>query len=523
MDRDTVLIILGVILVLTGIAGRIETNYFNVGIESKSARFFVGLLGVIFILCHFQAPKNLIISLLPSKPTLVIKPFKVTTSNEMAKELTMKVEKNLVEFYSLGGSQVKSNRIIESTKNSKSKPFHLNGQVYESDGKATIDVTVYSPNGDHISTASIKGNLFELYSKYKVLPDALAYGLDIDNTTLKKRKQRKRPTASIEAYAEYKWAVKKYREKAKEESITSLKKAIEFDKTFAMAYWTGSEILKEIGNNTKAKSWSAMALEIDKDHLHWSFVPEDKIEDPVPHLLKELKKAKEKNISEGFVVKEIYSKPFDLNIFAARIDLKHFQFKVIEQYSINGNSTKEYITRENAVLAINGGMFGSDYEQRLSPVGLLKIEGVLLQAKDNNFSGSFVVGKNGRPNVIATKHLISIDDYKFGLQSRPLLVDPGGRFGMRKRDYNRMDRSAVCMSKGKILFVVVKGNKGVGLSLYEFAKLLHSQSANGGFGCDIALNLDGGPSSQLSISIENYEKAIPGFWKVQNAILVFPK
>ena len=49
-----------------------------------------------------------------------------------------------------------------------------------------------------------------------------------------------------------------------------------------------------------------------------------------------------------------------------------------------------------------------------------------------------------------------------------------------------MPRSAVCVAENRIVFVVVEG----GLSLYELAKLLIASPAQGGFGCERALNLD---------------------------------
>ena len=59
-----------------------------------------------------------------------------------------------------------------------------------------------------------------------------------------------------------------------------------------------------------------------------------------------------------------------------------------------------------------------------------------------------------------------------------------------------------------------------GLSLYETGELLASPEADGGFGCDRALNLDGGPSTQASFAWEAEVLEIPGRWKVPNALLL---
>ena len=96
-----------------------------------------------------------------------------------------------------------------------------------------------------------------------------------------------------------------------------------------------------------------------------------------------------------------------------------------------------------------------------------------------------------------------------GLQSAvqcgPLLVDPGGRMGIRRNDFDRQNRTAICLRPGSIVVVVAEG----GLSLFELAEVLSASQANGGLGCDVALNLDGGPSTQAVFRSEKERMAVP--------------
>ena len=101
-----------------------------------------------------------------------------------------------------------------------------------------------------------------------------------------------------------------------------------------------------------------------------------------------------------------------------------------------------------------------------------------------------------------------------GFQSGPLLVDPGGVFGIGSNDFNRVPRSAVCVAGDKVVFAVVEG----GLSLFELAKLLIASPAQGGFGCERALNLDGGPSTQASLAAGNGTFEVAGKWNVLSAL-----
>jgi Phosphodiester glycosidase len=59
----------------------------------------------------------------------------------------------------------------------------------------------------------------------------------------------------------------------------------------------------------------------------------------------------------------------------------------------------------------------------------------------------------------------------------------------------------LCARGSAIVFVVLHGLHGNGLSLYEFAELLAAREVDGGAGCHIALNLDGGPSTQVAMNL----------------------
>jgi hypothetical protein len=58
-----------------------------------------------------------------------------------------------------------------------------------------------------------------------------------------------------------------------------------------------------------------------------------------------------------------------------------------------------------------------------------------------------------------------------------------------------------------------------GLSLFQLATLL---AAPEGVGCDVALNLDGGPSTQALFRAGGRRIAVEGGWPVANALIVSP-
>jgi hypothetical protein len=55
-----------------------------------------------------------------------------------------------------------------------------------------------------------------------------------------------------------------------------------------------------------------------------------------------------------------------------------------------------------------------------------------------------------------------------------------------------------------------------------FARFLADPPDKGGLACSDALNLDGGPSTQLVVKLPALALSLPGGWGVPNALVVAP-
>ncbi len=55
-----------------------------------------------------------------------------------------------------------------------------------------------------------------------------------------------------------------------------------------------------------------------------------------------------------------------------------------------------------------------------------------------------------------------------------------------------------------------------------FARFLAGSPEKSGLGCVDALNLDGGPSTQLFVKLPGLDLSLPGGWGVPNALVVTP-
>jgi len=79
------------------------------------------------------------------------------------------------------------------------------------------------------------------------------------------------------------------------------------------------------------------------------------------------------------------------------------------------------------------------------------------------------------------------------------------------------ERTAVC-AKGSVVVLVVTTK----VETTPFARFLADPLDQGGLGCPDALNLDGGPSTQLMVKLPALTLSVAGGWGVPNALVVSP-
>jgi hypothetical protein len=137
---------------------------------------------------------------------------------------------------------------------------------------------------------------------------------------------------------------------------------------------------------------------------------------------------------------------------------------------------------------VNGGYFEPDFR----PSTWLKDFGVELAPKTDTSKGGVLAVAHGGIYIGPFAGLGL--DPPFVLQSFPLIIEADGTSGIHTDDGHRAARTVVCFVDMVLHFIVIAAARGDGPTLFETAALLHDPSPNG-FGCRVALNLDGGPSS----------------------------
>jgi uncharacterized protein YigE (DUF2233 family) len=137
---------------------------------------------------------------------------------------------------------------------------------------------------------------------------------------------------------------------------------------------------------------------------------------------------------------------------------------------------------------VNGGYFEADFR----PSTWLRDKGRdLAPQADPARGGVFALGDSGA--YIGTLAELGFRP-ELALQSFPLIVEAQGQPGITRDDGKRAARTVACLAQGTLHFIVLAAPRGEGPTLFESMALLRDPAPHG-FGCEVALNLDGGPSS----------------------------
>jgi len=209
-----------------------------------------------------------------------------------------------------------------------------------------------------------------------------------------------------------------------------------------------------------------------------------------------------------FQVQPASAEPFSGHAF--RIDLDVAKLRLVPAGGASSRRTvEEIVAPYTAVVAINASFF--DKEGRA--MGLAVDEGRLIASGKRQSWGALVVDDRKARIVLGAE----VDDplaHRLVVQGIPRLV-VGGKVQQLKPQL--AERTAVC-AEGSVVVLVVSTKAETGV----FARFLAGPPDKGGLGCWDALNLDGGPSTQLVVKLPTLAVSIPRGWGVPNALVVAP-
>jgi hypothetical protein len=247
--------------------------------------------------------------------------------------------------------------------------------------------------------------------------------------------------------------------------------------------------------------------------------PDYESEPDLAGLLAATKGMRMTTVEPGLAVGAAEFPAFGIRIHVFDFARDRFTLRVGEQKVETGNRAPEFLAGNDDVLVVNGGYFERSRRGKLSASGLVIVDGrMTAQEHDRAGSGVIHAGRDG-VGIAYRKTFKDRASVDHALQAGPILVDPGGVKGIYENVGGRFNRSAVCLRGTSFTVFVVEG----GISLFQLADLLSLPQSAGGFGCDVAINLDGGPSTQAVLRAGSARREIAGGSTVHNALIVSRK
>jgi exopolysaccharide biosynthesis protein len=183
------------------------------------------------------------------------------------------------------------------------------------------------------------------------------------------------------------------------------------------------------------------------------------------------------------------------------------QIRVLDarDYGSRALTAEEFAEQSGAAAVVNASFFDADGD----PMGLLVVDGDRRSRLRSVDWGVFAVDSSGQAAIVHTDQWRSRAKVRQAVQAGPRLVVDGAPLRLKKQTARR---TAVCtLASGRVAVLVVDER----VLASELAATLTKE------GCTDALNLDGGPSSQMHFAAGGASVSIKGGWPVPTALGLF--
>jgi tetratricopeptide (TPR) repeat protein len=361
--------------------------------------------------------------------------------------LKTKVERNFVELLSSKGLRV--GHTIAATGPGGNAKRVVGGSIVKTAVGWTISSEITS-NGVEVAGASLDVPDGLLKETYRSIPEALLFAMRLDPATLNRAMPAKPITQSPEAYLAFLGAQRNMRLGHEQSAIVLLDQAISFDPRFAAALWCKGDILAHRGEKDNAEVLYEQAHKIDPDHSKVSLTTNA---NPLPALLVEARQAQWSTLEPGLAWRRIEAKAYGVRVTAWAADPHLLAVEVVQADGAYGTPAAALRAKNDALLVVNGGFFDMDAEDRLTPSGLLIIDGQVLRGVQSGAGSGVLIASGDRVTIDRSEDFVPRPEARSGFQSGPLLVDPGGVLGIKLNDFNRVPRTAVCLAGDEVVIV----------------------------------------------------------------------
>lgn len=181
-----------------------------------------------------------------------------------------------------------------------------------------------------------------------------------------------------------------------------------------------------------------------------------------------------------------------------------------------GGAPLEQLLPPGGLAVVNGGYYEPDFR----PSTWLKNAGIELAPRRDTTQGG-VLALSASRVYLGPFSGLSFEP-ELAVQSFPLVVEPSFQPGIRRDDGRRAARTLACLVESNLHFILISAPRGEGPTLFELMAWLRAPAPHG-FGCRVALNLDGGPSSGVWFAPHLNARQRPPLAPVAYAIAIVPR
>lgn len=226
-------------------------------------------------------------------------------------------------------------------------------------------------------------------------------------------------------------------------------------------------------------------------------------------------------ITDGMEIKEI-AVISDLGlesdvVTAIKIEQDKFNFELVQESQ--AKSAFDWQEELNALLVVNAAFFNESY----LPTGYLKSSdgaeyGNAYMEGENGYTGAFIINDEGQVELryLPTQNygLAELDGFEATLQTFPTLILPGGVASIINDSSKTANRTVLAESKSGDFYIFLSQQNS--LTLLEMQDFLLNFEDK----LDIAINLDGGTSSGVSIESGDFDYHLSSFY-VPSVIAIY--
>jgi Phosphodiester glycosidase len=218
-------------------------------------------------------------------------------------------------------------------------------------------------------------------------------------------------------------------------------------------------------------------------------------------------------VAPGIAHATFQAHPEDAEAFsghAFNVDLAVADLRLIPAGGPSSRRTvAEIVAPYPAIVAINASFFDADGRA----MGLAVDEGRVMAGSKRRSWGAILIDDR-KARIVLGAEIKDDHAHRLVVQGIPRLVVAGKVQPLKPQV---AERTAVCAMGSAVVFVV-----STKAETTRFARFLAAPPDQGGLGCQDALNLDGGPSTQLVVKLPALTLSVPGGWGVPNALVAAP-